>query len=54
MAWYVFDPAPIDQAGPVLVGPFPSQAAAAEYANVTHDEDESGNTVVLQAVAPDA
>jgi hypothetical protein len=54
--WFVYDPDPISEwypaGGPILVGPFPTEQAAETYANESHPEDGSGNTVVLQAVAP--
>lgn len=55
--WYVYDPDPPSPADfpdgrSALIGPFPSKQDADEYANVTHPDDESGNTVVLQAEAP--
>jgi hypothetical protein len=52
MNWFVFDPDPIDELGPKLIGPFPTEADAEERANVEHPEDGIGNCVILQAVAP--
>lgn len=50
--WFVFDPEPDDEPWPSLFGPFETQELAEDYANVSHPEDSSGNTVVLQAVQP--
>jgi hypothetical protein len=57
--WYVFDKDPMPelypQGGPVLVGPkggFETKAEAQEQANLMHDEDGSGNAVVVQRVDP--
>jgi hypothetical protein len=52
--WYVFDPQPMPEfgPGPKLYGPFNTEDEAKRYANVMHEEDGSGNTVVVQAEAP--
>jgi hypothetical protein len=51
MSWYVYDPEPVE-GNPLLVGPFATRELAEQYANLAHDEDGSGNTVVLHAVKP--
>jgi hypothetical protein len=51
-AWCVYDPDPIGLAWPPLVGPFPSYAAAYQYANEAHPEDGIGNALILKLVAP--
>lgn len=47
--WFVYDPDPTDEPGPVLYGPFDTEWEADDYANYSHEDDESGNTVILQA-----
>ena len=53
-SWYVFDPQPMPEfgPGPKLWGPFGTKEKAEQYANVIHEEDGSGNTVVLPVTAP--
>jgi hypothetical protein len=54
--WFVYDPDPMPDwypaGGPILVGPFQSEQEAETHANISHEDDGSGNTVVLQAVKP--
>jgi hypothetical protein len=52
--WFVFDPSPEPAygPGPKLFGPFDKESEADEYANLLHDEDGSGDTVVVQRTTP--
>ena len=48
MSFYVYDPDP----EPTLYGPFESEAAAREYANLIHPDDGEGNAIVLSLTVP--
>jgi hypothetical protein len=56
--YFVYDPDPVldwpegDRVRVALIGPFATREAAEKYANVSHPDDSSGNTVVLQAEKP--